>query len=90
MGDVHAVVQAYPGVPANPGQPSADFAIVRPALRGGTWEALERVLQRAGYYPTGLPKIEAARRIAARMEPDRNRSPSFCCFRDGLRKLSVG
>ena len=33
-------------------------------------------------------KIEAARAIAAHMDPDRNRSPSFCALRDVLREIA--
>lgn len=57
------------------------------AIAGGTWEALERVLQKAGHYRTGLQKMDAARRITQHMDPDRNRSRSFQHFRDALRKL---
>ena len=86
FGDVEALVAAYPGVPAT----LAERASFRDpdAIRGGTWEALERVLRRAGYHRTGLPKVEAARRISAGMDPDRNRSGSFGHFRDGLRALA--
>jgi hypothetical protein len=48
---------------------------------------MERILQRAGYYPTGMPKVELAANVAAHMLPDRNRSGSFRAFRDGLRQL---
>ena len=55
------------------------------AVPGGTWEALLRVLQRAGYYKgVPLPKLEAANRIAQHMDPERNRSRSFQAFRAGL------
>ena len=47
------------------------------AIRGGTWEAFERVLQRRGYFKTGLRKLEAARQVAAHFDPDRSRSHSF-------------
>jgi hypothetical protein len=47
------------------------------AIKGGTWEAFERELQRAGYFKGGLAKIEAARSIAAHIQPERNRSHSF-------------
>ncbi|MGH7753687.1 MAG: DUF4276 family protein, partial [Gemmatimonadales bacterium] len=57
-------------------------------IAGGTWEALERVLQRAGYFKAGLRKIEAARTISNNMDPDRNRSASFTAFRDALRELA--
>ena len=54
------------------------------AITGGTWEALERLLQKAGYFKTGLRKIEAARSIAAHMDPTRNTSQSFQVFRSAL------
>lgn len=82
FGDVQAISEAYPGVPAT----LASRSRFREAdnIRGGTWEALEKVLQDAGYYSTGLPKIETAQRISMKMEPQRNRSKSFLCFIDGL------
>lgn len=85
LGDVDALVSAYPGVP--PTLARRESFRDPDAVRGGTWEALERVLQRAGYHHSGLPKVEAARRISTRMDPDRNRSRSFAHFRDGLRSL---
>ena len=47
-----------------------------------TWEAFERILRLHGYFVTGLRKMEAARAVAAHMEVPRNRSHSFCVFRD--------
>ena len=82
FGDPDAVVRAYPRV-------SASFAHKESyrhpdRIRGGTWEALERLLQRAGYHRGGLSKIRAARDISAHMVPARNSSESFSAFRDGL------
>jgi hypothetical protein len=82
LGDVPALVQAYPGVPGT-------LANRRPfrdpdGVKGGTWEALERVLQSAGYFRGGLRKVELARAVAARMDPMRNTSRSFQHFRDGI------
>jgi hypothetical protein len=57
------------------------------AIGGGTWEALERVLQRAGYFAAGLSKIEVAREMARHMDAGRNTSASFKCFTDGLAAL---
>jgi hypothetical protein len=59
----------------------------RPDELTDTWRVLERELQRRNYFPSGLAKIELARAVAEHMEPDRNRSPSFRCFRDGLAAL---
>ena len=86
LGDVDAVLGAFPRVPRTfhrrRGLREPD------AIAGGTCEALERLLKRAGYYAGGMPKIEAARRISACMDPQRNRSRSFCLFRETLRELT--
>ena len=58
-------------------------------IKGGTWEALERELQRRGYFHGGLAKIQAARAISAGMEPVRNRSRSFQVFRQGLLDMTT-
>jgi hypothetical protein len=58
------------------------------AIRGGTWEALARLLKDAGYFTTGLPKIEVARTIALQMRPEANTSRSFRAFRDVLTELA--
>ena len=84
IGDADAVRAAFPGV-------SATFERNRSlrdpdAVRGGTWEALSRVLRRAGYFVTGYRKITAARAIAEHMDPERNRSKSFQVFRDACRE----
>ncbi len=86
FGDWEAVQAAYPRVPAT--IPSQAKYRGPDEITGGTWEAFERVLQKAGYYGGGLRKIEAARAIAIRMEPSRNTSPSFCAFRDVLREMA--
>ncbi|HEX9944814.1 MAG TPA: DUF4276 family protein [Thermoanaerobaculia bacterium] len=85
FGDVDALCEAYPGVSPTLGERAAYRD--PDAIRGGTWEALERELQRAGYHRAGLAKIKAAREISARMEPYRNRSRSFGVFRQGLLDL---
>ena len=85
FGDIEAIVEAYPGVSPH----LASQAAYRDpdSIRGGTAEALERELQRAGHHRTGLRKIEAARKIAEHMDPTRNRSRSFQVFRAGLLDL---
>jgi len=50
------------------------------AIAGGTWEAMERVLKKAGYFRTGLRKVELARSVAAHMQIQQNRSCSFQAF----------
>jgi hypothetical protein len=85
FGDVPALVLTYPGVPSTlanqRGYRDTD------AIKGGTWEALERVLQSAGHFQGGLPKIQVAREVGANMDPDRNASKSFQVFRDSIRSL---
>lgn len=78
FGDWQAVCDAYPRVSGNiPQQANYRDSDV---ISGGTWEAFERILQRAGYFKTGLGKTEAARSIAEHMEPTRNNSHSFTKF----------
>lgn len=82
FGDVDAMVAAYPGVAPTLAQ-KAKYRD-SDAIKGGTWEALERVLQCAGHHCGGLAKIQAARDRAEHMDPNRNRSKSFQVFRDAI------
>lgn len=75
FGDWEAVRKAYPRVSA-----FAPRQARYPDRINGTWEAFERILQRSGYFRTGLRKTEVARAVAAHFDPDRNRSPSFKVF----------
>jgi hypothetical protein len=85
FGDWPAVQAAYPkldaSVPKRAGFRDPD------GIKGGTWEALEREMQRKGYFKQGLRKLELARSIAVQMDPARNTSASFCCLRDALAQL---
>jgi len=78
FGDWAAVRAAYPRVaptiPRQQGFRDPD------AIVGGTWEAIERVLQRHGYFKAGLGKIEAARAIGAHIDHRRSSSHSFGVF----------
>jgi hypothetical protein len=85
FGDWQAVRQAYPKAPAS--TPAVAAYREPDSIRGGTWEAFERVMQRAGYFAGGLRKIEAARTIAPYMDPARSRSPSFRAFCDVLTEM---
>ena len=78
FGDWSAVQAAYPRVPATLPQ-KAGFRDPD-AVAGGTWEALERVLKKAGYFSTGLRKVELARSVAVHMNPPNNTSRSFQIF----------
>lgn len=85
FGDADAIRAAYPRIPAT-------LANREPyrnpdTIRGGTWEALHRELTKAGYSSRHFAKIESARRIAAHMQPEINRSASFQAFRHGLEAL---
>jgi len=80
LGDFQAMRQAYPRLPENlPRRLSNPDTVA-----GGTWESLEKFMQRYGYFQGGYPKVEAAREISARMNPGNNTSRSFQVFRDGL------
>jgi len=61
----------------------------------GTWELLadavypggQRAIHKAGWPLPGEIKHEWAKRIGPHMRVEDNQSPSFCKFRDGLRRL---
>jgi hypothetical protein len=82
FGDWPAVRAAYPRLPAT--VPNQQRYRDPDAIAGGTWEAFERILQRRGYFKGGLRKIEAARTLGGVVDPVRNRSHSFCRFRDAV------
>ncbi len=86
FGDWAAVRAAYPRVPATVTARAKYRA--SDAIQGGTWEAFERLLQAAGYFASGLRKIEAARAVAEKMVPSRNNSPSFGALRDVLVEMA--
>lgn len=82
FGDMNAVRKAYSRVSKNIEKKAA---YRNPdAIRGGTWENLERILRNAGYFKGGLGKIEAARQIGKNLDPKCNISRSFQVFRDAL------
>ncbi len=84
FGDLEAMKEAYPKVP----QSLTNRRSYRSPdeIKGGTWEALERILSSAGYYEKGfMPKTEVARNIAPYMDPEKNVSKSFQVFRDGIK-----
>jgi hypothetical protein len=82
LGDSDALRSAYPRLP-NLDPRKRPF---NNPDNGGRWEELEKLLAKHGY-PKPYKKIDGARRIAAHMDPARNRSASFCAFRDGLADL---
>ncbi len=85
FGDINAIASAYPRVSKSLGQ-QAKFRN-SDEIKGGTWEALEKVLQKAGYHQGGLEKVKAAREISQFMDPPNNRSPSFQIFYQSLLEM---
>jgi hypothetical protein len=82
FGDWDAVRSAFPRVSAS--IPNNAHYRDSDAILGGTWEAFERILQKHGYFKTGLRKIEAGRAIGSLLDPKRNRSRSFKTFQEVL------
>lgn len=82
FGDWPAVRDAYPNV--SPHVPNQARYRNPDAITGGTWEQFERVLQKRGYFKTGLAKKQAAADIGQRLDPTRNRSRSFEVFCDAV------
>lgn len=85
FGDTVALADAYPGVPPTLGMKERFRDPDR--ITGGTWETIERVLQRAGHFPGGLGKIELARELGMRLDAGRNSSRSFRAFVEGVKGL---
>lgn len=83
IGDAAALRQAFSSLPAI----DADKGIFRNPDNGGTWEALHRFLKKHGIYKSSYPKIEAARRIAPKLDIPSNRSRSFQSFVQGVEAL---
>ena len=82
LGDPAALRLAFSSLPAaNPGSPP-----FRSPERGD-WKTLHRYLRKHRIYRGHYPKIDAARRIASKMDVTMNRSPSFRQFRAGLAAL---
>ena len=85
FGDVEAICQAYPKVSANLAK-QKQYRDPDP-IQGGTAEALERVLKKAGYHLGGLQKQKASSDISKYMNPESNRSKSFQVFYQGLLEI---
>ena len=91
LGDRAAVKAAYPRAK------DSVLACYRQDAICGTWEVLadavhaggSATLAKSGYPETGRAKSEWARKIAPHIDPDRNRSPSFQAFRDGVLRLAA-
>lgn len=90
LGDRPAVVDAYPSVDRNALRDYRNDDIC------GTWELLAdavyrggaEALKRSGWRAVGREKAAWAKRIAQRMDVERNASPSFRYFRERVRALT--
>ena len=87
FGDWEAVCSAYRRV--SPRIPNQARYRDPDAIRGGTWEAFERIMKRHGYFGGGLSKMQAANAIAEGIDPARSRSSSFRVFHAALRAVFV-
>ncbi len=54
-----------------------------------TWEDLLKILQKGGYYSTGLLKLELASRMGNKIDPSRNVSNSFKLFYKAINEIST-
>ena len=92
FGNWEAVHQAYPRVPLN--VPRKRGYRNPDSIQGGTWEAFERILKRAGHIRTKLRKKEAAEAIGCgpfslvmrlgREQPSNRGSRASACFRGSI------
>ena len=85
FGDWSAVQAAYPRLGTN--VPRQSSYRDPENIRGGTWEAFERVLKSRGYFKTGLRKVEAATEISQHLSLRGNRCPSFEHFVTAVREV---
>ena len=84
IGDVAAIRAEYEKIPASLSQ-QAKFRNPD-AIKGGTWEELDKILKKYGY-ETGLQKMDFAQKVSPHMDVENNQSRSFQVFRDGLRRM---
>ena len=87
FGDWKAVCRAYPRV--SPNIPNQACYRDPDAIRGGTWEAFERIMKHHGYFRGGLGKVQAASAIAQNIDPARSRSNSFKVFHDAIMEATA-
>ena len=83
IGDPEALRLAFTGLP----KIIRTKGIFRTPDNGGSWELLHRFLKNHGIYRSSYPKIDAARRIAPKMDIRGNRSASFQVFIQGVESL---
>ena len=88
LGDKDAVLAAYPKAR----QSVLDLYVQDSVC--GTWEMLAEAVSTSrskplGWPESGIAKCQWAETIAPHMDVDRNASPSFRAFRDGIRALAA-
>ena len=83
IGDPPALRKAFTSLP----KIDEKKGIFRNPDNGGSWEALHRFLKKHGIYKSSYPEIDAARRIAPKLNLNANRSRSFRVFVDGVQAL---
>lgn len=83
IGDPVALRDAFTSLP----RIDEKRGIFRNPDNGGSWEALHRFLKKHAIYKSSYPKIDAARRIAPKLNPEANRSSSFQVFLRGVEAL---
>ena len=89
MGDISAIKLAYPKAKDSILNAYENDSIC------GTWERLADAIYKGGAsalsskgsHTVGIEKSLWAKQICPHMDVDRNKSPSFCAFRDKLRNL---
>ena len=89
MGDISAIKLAYPKAKDSILNAYENDSIC------GTWERLADAIYKGGAsalsskgsHAVGTEKSLWAKQICPHMDVDRNKSPSFCAFRDKLRNL---
>ncbi len=81
FGDADAMRMAFPKLSKN-FENKSTYRIPDNIIN--TWESMERILQKCGYFKTGLRKTEAAHEISKNMQPLKNRSKSFQIFWQGI------
>ncbi len=85
LGDPEALTTGYPRLPGSLGDKVECRA--PDSVRGGTCERLHKLLKDHGCLGDRFPKRDVAARVAAHMDPARNRSPSFNTFVEGVEAL---
>lgn len=91
LGDRGALIAAYPKAKSRILDTYTQDSVC------GTWELLadavysggSAAIKKAGWPLPGQVKHEWATKIAPRLNIEENQSPSFCKFRDGLRRISA-